>query len=316
MLTEGITIDYEELSKQLKEIKPKNSTDEILELRKMVAEMQKELMQKQQEIDEFRSLKRKKTKEEKLEEAKKRQERLLAGVDSRGIPLATASGAISSLDEFLAVDEELRNSGRYGARNALLWEIGVATGLRISDLVELTWGHFFTYDGMFREYIPIVEKKTAKQNNILITDYVKNCILTYLNSYVKCSITTVDLTKKVFISQQNNSNENIDSFKDYLSKTIKAASKRCKCKDKISSHGMRKSFVKIIECCYHAKETSENIGVIQMALNHSDTRTTYKYLGWGKDELDLARICVSDFLLGKLGNELNPFLNQTQGMGE
>lgn len=312
MAEEVYAIDFVELKKQIGTTNNSSEDEknkEILRLQQELMEAQENLLKLQKEViltsrklDRETLLDKELKKEERLRKQKEKEERLLAGVSSTGKPLATPSEAIDSYDEFVKIDNILRSYGKSGSKYALCWELGVAIGLRISDIIQFKWIHFFDSDCNFRERIYKVEQKTSKTNNILITEFVKNALLTYIEESGIGFITQDILNENIF--GNNRIDFNPDSYCDYISTKIKKAAKEAGCKGKISSHGMRKTFVKIIECYYDAKQTSQNLAIIQLALNHADIRTTYKYLGWEKDELDSARECVSDFLLGKLGNEL------------
>ena len=73
-------------------------------------------------------------------EQEKKQERLLSGVKSDGVPIAHAADSIRSYDEMCVVLDKLKNTGRMGIRNWAMFRCGICFGLRASDLVKLKWG--------------------------------------------------------------------------------------------------------------------------------------------------------------------------------
>jgi len=62
---------------------------------------------------------------------------------------------------------------------------------------------------------------------------------------------------------------------------------------------MRKSFANIAACVDKSNIDMNAITKIQGLLNHSNQKTTMKYLGSFQDMFDKARITVSDFVLGR-----------------
>jgi len=58
--------------------------------------------------------------------------------------------------------------GKGNSRDTLLWAVGITTGLRVSDLLSLTWGDFIGPDGEIPETITVKETKTQHSRTIRV----------------------------------------------------------------------------------------------------------------------------------------------------
>lgn len=238
--------------------------------------------------------------EERNQARKEKVERYKRGKTAQGKSLPKPSDSILSYDEFALIRKYLLNSSKLnGKRNCLLWSLGCTFGIRISDLAEMCWNDLFYNDWSFRERTMCIQRKTGKLNKYLITDAAKK----FVNDYLGTLNETPNLEDKIFRSRKQNS-ENPQAFYNSMSKIIKDAAIACGIERQITSHGMRKSFSRIVECCYDGTMTESTMTTLQMLLNHSDSRITQRYMGEGQRKLDEARKSVSDFLLGKSINKL------------
>lgn len=258
----------------------------------------------------------KKTPAQKKAEREAYQQRQLTGLKKDGKPIPHAGEGITSYTEFKAMYDHLWNLKQY--KLWLMWCLGTATGLRISDLSQLKWGYFFE-KGNYRERFPKVEQKTGKLNNILITEFMRESIDKYLcvtnavkigrNSVTNVGIKETDLvfpSRKQFKYDDNLSedeNEIRRKKKEYsysadLSQRLKNYGKEIGLQHK-SSHSMRHSFCSIVQSCYKGNADIGTLDVVSMLLNHYDLKTTARYCGLLDRQQDEARTAVSDFLMGK-----------------
>lgn len=251
------------------------------------------------------SMKKKKSILEKRQEREAYQQRQLTGLKKDGKPIAHAGEAIKSYSEFKALSDYLWEIKQY--KFWLLWALGTATGLRISDLIQLKWGFFFK-DGQYRERFPKIEQKTGKLNNILITEYMRKSIDEYLQvTNIKPSPDDLLFSSRkrfkydVSLSEEENENRKFKKDKEYakgLSQRLKKYGENVGLQHK-SSHSMRHSFCSIVQCLYNSEYNMETLETVSGLLNHYDLKTTAKYCGLLEKQRDEARIKVSDFLLGK-----------------
>lgn len=155
-------------------------------------------------------------------------------------------------------------------RLSLLIGCGSFFGLRISDLLTLTWSMLLDNDKFM-----LIEKKTGKRREIKINSdfqkHIKECYkaLRITNRGEKCFLSR---KKTVYSTQRIN----------VLLKEIK--SKYGLKVEHFSTHSMRKTFGrKVVEA---AGENSE-FALIKLSelFNHSDIMTTRRYLGLRTEEL-------------------------------
>lgn len=217
------------------------------------------------------------------------QERKVTGLTSDGRPLPQAADSFKSYTDMSRFLATLKETGRLGVRNWAMMRCGICLGLRVSDLLRLKWNWLKNPDGTWKERIPVVEKKTSKINDILITECVRETLNEYVewlggydpNGFVFCKTTGKPLNTKVASRILTDLNETVGL------------------PIHISSHTMRKTFANIIVSCYDGTMQMEAIDKAQRALNHSSQEMTGRYLSTIDEEVDNARRAVSDFVLGK-----------------
>lgn len=202
---------------------------------------------------------------------------------------ARPAESIRSYEDFVAIQNYFL--GKDDKRDWMLWTIGVSLGLRISDLLSLKYKHIMHADKSFRERITIIEKKTHKANDCLITESVKYAVKQYLisrNSQPK-------MDDYLFVSAKTKSR----MTEEYGWKILSDAGKALNLPIVIGSHTMRKSFANIVACVNKSVTDMNTIGTVQGLLNHSDPKVTMTYLGTFKTMYDNGRRAVSDFVMGK-----------------
>lgn len=171
-------------------------------------------------------------------------------------------------DSMLSLIRKLYRDKEY--RLSLLIGCGSFFGLRISDLLTLTWSMLLDSDRF-----TLIEKKTKKRREVKINrdfqKHIRGC-------YEALSI--VDKNERCFISRKK---------MVYSTQRINVLFKDIKCKyglkvEHFSTHSMRKTFGrKVVEA---AGENSE-FALIKLSelFNHADVQTTRRYLGLRLEEL-------------------------------
>ncbi|MBU3202315.1 tyrosine-type recombinase/integrase (plasmid) [Clostridium estertheticum] len=166
-------------------------------------------------------------------------------------------------------------------RNELLFILGINVGLRISDILKLTFDDVVNFKTMSaKEYVIITEKKTSKTKKFYIGTIVSKLIEGYAatlkevlpDMYVFCS----KKSENKPISRQhawyilNSAAEMIGIVeRDYTGKIISG---------EIGTHTMRKTFG------YHAYTNGTTIELLMDIFNHSSKTQTLRYIGITEDQ--------------------------------
>ncbi|MBW9154314.1 tyrosine-type recombinase/integrase [Clostridium estertheticum] len=166
-------------------------------------------------------------------------------------------------------------------RNELLFILGINVGLRISDILKLTFDDVLNFKTMSaKEYVIITEKKTSKTKKFYIGTIVSKLIEGYAatleevlpHMYVFCS----KKSENKPISRQhawyilNNAAEMIGIVeRDHTGKIILG---------EIGTHTMRKTFG------YHAYTNGTTIELLMDIFNHSSKTQTLRYIGITEDQ--------------------------------
>lgn len=155
-------------------------------------------------------------------------------------------------------------------RISLLVGCGCFFGLRISDILTLSWN-----DILDKEKLVIVEKKTKKRREILINPQLKKHIKLCYDG-----LSCPEKDEKCFLSQKKCV---------YSVQRINVILKEIKEKYNLkvqhfSTHSLRKSFGR--EIVENAGQDAE-FALIKLSelFNHSNTAVTRRYLGLRKEEL-------------------------------
>lgn len=254
------------------------------------AEMQKALRIKDAEVARLKGEleSTSKPKEKKYHRPERTEE--YTDFKSDGVRKPHPADSIRSYDDFKAIQDYFLSRGR--VRDWAMWTIGVSLGLRVSDLFSLKFHNILENDGeTFRPRIQIYEKKTGKLQNCLITDSVKDAMTKYLDS-IKWKF---DLDGYVFYSKKTGGK----MYEEHGWRILSNAGKDLHLPINVGSHTMRKSFANIAACVDRSSVDMNSITKVQGLLNHSDQKSTMRYLGSYQQMFDRARVAVSDFVLGK-----------------
>ena len=171
-------------------------------------------------------------------------------------------------DTMLSLVRKLYRDKEY--RLSLLIGCGSFFGLRISDLLTLTWSMLLD-----DEKFVIVEKKTGKRREIKINSnfqkHIADCCM---------SLGVSDKNEKCFISRKKTV---------YSTQRINVLFKSIKSKyglkvEHFSTHSMRKTFGRKV---FEAAGENSEFALVKLSelFNHADVMTTRRYLGLRTQEL-------------------------------
>lgn len=147
-----------------------------------------------------------------------------------------------------------------GTRDRFLFTLGINTGLRVSDLLNLKKKNIKDYR------LKLTERKTRKYNNLSLLHIQKQ-----IDEYIQF------LDDEDYLFQSKKSNEPISRVQAY--RILNNSAKAIGLSD-IGTHSMRKTFG------YWYYKRSNDIALLMTLFNHSSQRVTLEYIGINQDVLD------------------------------
>ncbi|MBV4427168.1 site-specific integrase [Clostridium tyrobutyricum] len=153
-------------------------------------------------------------------------------------------------------------------RNYLLFEFGVSTAIRISDILNLRVRDVRNRNGRIKEYISIKEEKTDKINKMKVPDDLKFLIKEYVSD---------KKDYEFLFKSRNGCNRHITRQQAY--RILSSAAKVFGI-NHIGCHTLRKTFG------YHLYKKTKDAAAIMSLLNHSSISETLRYIGINQDRKD------------------------------
>ena len=158
------------------------------------------------------------------------------------------------------IQEMKKRLAQNGSRDVLLFSLGINTGLRISDILELKVGDVRGKN----EYV-LKEKKTGKSKRILLHAVRKD-----IDDF------TFSKPDNEFLFKSKKGDTHIDRVQAY--RILNKAAKECGLSS-VGTHTLRKSFG------YHFYRANQNVAMLQQLFNHSSPSITLAYIGITQDEI-------------------------------
>ncbi len=158
-------------------------------------------------------------------------------------------------------------------RDYCLFTLGINSGLRISDLLDLRIRDVIDENGKIRDRIRLREKKTNKTKDFPISDASRKAIADYLITR------NFELDEPFFLSRKQK-NGKTSLQRDQAYRIINNAARVVGITEKIGTHTLRKTFG------YHAYKSGVAIEVIQKLFNHSTPSVTLRYISITQDDLN------------------------------
>ena len=155
-------------------------------------------------------------------------------------------------------------------RDYLLFSLGINTGFRISDILQLK-----VEDVRDKTHIEITEEKTGKTKRQYI-----NSIKDDIDRYIS------DMKDYEYLFQsRKGTNKPISRVQAY--RILRNAADKLGI-DKVGTHTLRKTFG------YHHYQRNKDVAILQKLFNHSSPSITLEYIGISQDEQDQS---MKDFYL-------------------
>ena len=173
---------------------------------------------------------------------------------------------IRDLDNVNAVSHYIKE--RYGEKYFIMFEIGIHTGLRISDILRLR-----VKDVRGKDEMILAEKKTArrKQRNKERAVYFNSRLSAEIREYTK----GLDLYAYV-VHRANNDYKPVS--REYCYRIIRDACEHCGI-EHAGTHTMRKTFG------YHHYQRTKDVAFLMKLFNHSSPEITLRYIGVNREAI-------------------------------
>jgi len=168
--------------------------------------------------------------------------------------------------------EDMKNELlKLGYKNYILFIVGINTGLRISDILDLK-----VYDVRDRSHITIKERKTGKEKRFLINSQLRKDIEKFIYS--------MNSEEYIFQSRKGE-NRPISRVQAY--RVLNKAAAKVGVKE-VGTHTLRKTFG------YWHYQIYKDVAILQDIFNHSAPSITLRYIGINQDIKDKT---IEDFYL-------------------
>ena len=172
-------------------------------------------------------------------------------------------------EQFKSLISKLERDGEY--KFCLLVAMGVFTGLRISDLLQIKFNQFIE-----TEFLNIVEKKTKKDRKIKINSDLKEMV-----ERIKLKMNVTDDKQYIFVNKYGT--KPID--KSYVNVKLKELLNKydIHLEGNVSSHMFRKTLGN--RALKLNNYSNESMVLLMELFNHSSPTTTKRYLGVRDSEI-------------------------------
>lgn len=160
-------------------------------------------------------------------------------------------------------------------RNYTIIIVGLNTALRINDILHLTYDDVYR-NGKVQEHITIKERKTGKENRILLNQETRCTLEKYRKELIRTEM--YKNGNPYLFPSPKSTNAPLSRSQAY--RMITAAAKAVGIEGHISCHSLRKTFG------YHAWKQGNDPVVIMVIFNHSSLSITKRYLCIEQDDKD------------------------------
>lgn len=155
-------------------------------------------------------------------------------------------------------------------RDLLLFTVGVNSGMRVQDLLTLKVADVL--DKKIGERIMVKEKKTGKENVIVVNKEILSCFTLYLDELQPSS-------DDYLFQSRKGKNQPITTYR--VTGLVKEWAEALNIIGNFGAHTLRKSF-----CYIQRVHFGVPWEVLSERLNHSSPAITRRYLGVQKDEVE------------------------------
>lgn len=176
---------------------------------------------------------------------------------------------VLSIDETLRLLNTLNGEDALSLRNKAMVELMYASGLRVSELVELKMASLHLPSSMLK-----ILGKGNKERFVPINDYAKKILVVYLTDSRPTLLTKGKGSEYVFLNRFGNALSRVSFFK-----IIKELATNAGITKSVSPHTLRHSFAT------HLLENGTSLILISKMLGHENISTTQIYTHLSKQHL-------------------------------
>lgn len=197
---------------------------------------------------------------------------------ARGVKKCTEDEPIRTLEHIREAQEFFRTKSKTPflcRRNYMLFVLGISTGLRGCDLLDLQIGDVLNEDGTVKTHILTIERKTRKTNTPRINDLAREAILQYLNG-----LKTIEFDDYLIRSSRGGRLDEVQLYR-----VMHKLNTELGFEEHIGAHSLRKTFgywtIKL------HPDDPQALNILQQMMNHSSSQTTLRYCGLTKEDKDV-----------------------------
>lgn len=147
-------------------------------------------------------------------------------------------------------------------RNLLLFNLGINSGLRVSDILALD-----IKDVKDKTFIELREQKTNKYKQFPINEKIQSDIKEFIQNR--------NIDEPLFLSQKDNRLSRVQAYK-----ILRKVAKEVGIEVHIGTHSLRKTFG------YHHYKQFDDIVLLQKIFNHSSPAVTLRYIGLEQETIN------------------------------
>lgn len=214
-------------------------------------------------------------KEQNSEQTQKRPNNKKKGKKSEVYPFKTIEDIKKMLNCYIENEEWL---------HYLYFVLGLNLARRVNDMLSLCWYNFFNpANGEFRDDIlEITEDKTDKLANPRINSACHAAINLYIEK-TGCNPAAENYSLPVFLQLSGNYKGRVMSD-DGVLRALKKYANKVGISYNIGTHSLRKTFGAMTRMLH--PYDYDSMELLQTIYNHSDTKTTGRYIGLTKQKVD------------------------------
>ena len=154
---------------------------------------------------------------------------------------------------------------------------------RVGDTLQLAWKDIFDPEtGLYRKNLEVREEKTDKFANPYINKACRDAIDLYI-SKTGCMPSKNDYCEPICMQLVGTHKGKTVSYSGYL-KALKTAAKNVGITYNVGTHSPRKTFGRMSRMLH--PNDYDSMELLQSIYNHSDSKTTKRYIGLTKEKMD------------------------------